>query len=101
MPRIIVALALMASINIVTIQLFMAGNIGPLARVLPLEQATMLTALFIVVLDIILVFWLITMRLPGQTVSSDFDRLFHKYYNGANFSEAFEKARQEFRKGLR
>lgn len=100
MARIIVALALIASINIVAIQLFMTGNVGPLASVLSLEQATMLTAVFIVVLDIILVFWIVTMRLPGQTVGSDFDRIFHKYYNGTNFSEAFEKARQEFRKGV-
>lgn len=100
MARVIVALAIMASINVVAIQLFISGNVGPLADFLPLQQATMITAVFIVMLDIMLVFWTITMKLPGQTSSQDFDRLFHKHYDGRNFNAAFEKARQEYKKAL-
>lgn len=101
MQRVIVALAVIASINIIALQLFMSGNVGPLAKFMPLEVATMITALFIVILDMILVFWLVTMRMPGQTPNSEFDALFRKHYNGANFNEAFEKARKEFWQRLR
>jgi len=97
MQRIIMALVIIGSFNIIAIQLFMTGNIGPLRDVLPYQQALMISALFTVIVDIVLVYMMMTM---GSGQGKGFDAIFKKYYDGHNFDEAFQKATKEFKKRL-
>lgn len=97
MARIILGLAVIASFNIIAIQLFMAGHIGPLADVLPYQQALLVSASGIIVMDFVLLYMLLTFG-PRRGARSGFDALFKKYYDGTNFDEAFSRATAEWRK---
>lgn len=94
MQRIIMALVVLGSFNVIAIQLFMAGNVGPLKSVLPYQQALLISAFFIVVTDIAVVYMMMTFKTGGK----DFDSLFKKHYNGHNYEEAFKKAGEEYKK---
>lgn len=98
MFRIIIWLCILASFNIVAIQLFMLGNSSPFLKVLPHNAAIMTSAAFTIIADIVLVYVLMVTRIGKKTGTSDqFDRLFQKHYNGNNRDEAFEKASKEWK----
>lgn len=97
MQRIIMALVILGSFNIIAIQLFMTGNIGPLQDVLPYQQTLMVSAFFMVVVDIFLIYTMMTLP-SGQ--GKGFDAIFKKHYDGHNFDEAFQKATKEFKNRL-
>jgi len=100
MIRIILALCVIASFNIIAIQLFMVGNVGPLVRYFPFQQALLITSFFIILADIIIIYTMLTLGKNRAATRDDFDRLFRKYYNGKNFKEAFERAGQEWKRRL-
>jgi hypothetical protein len=94
------ALCVIGSFNVIAIQLFMAGHIGPLANILPYQQALIVTAFFTVIVDIVLVYLMMTMGGISTSPKNEFDHLFKKYYNGKNYEEAFEKAKKEWKARL-
>jgi hypothetical protein len=100
MKRVMLALCVIGSFNVVAIQLFMAGNIGPLANILPYQQALIVTAFFTVVVDIVLIYLMMTIGGTSSTPQGEFDQIFKRYYNGKNYEEAFEKARKEWKSRL-
>lgn len=97
MQRVIIALIVIGSFNVIAIQLFMTGHVGPLTNILPFQQALMVSALFMVIVDIVLIYLMMT---TGGSKGKDFDALFKKYYNGHNFEEAFQRAGREYRNRL-
>ena len=100
MVRILLALCVIASFNIIAIQLFMAGNFGPLAAHFPFQQALLITSFFIILADIMIIYTMLTLGKQRAVTREDFDRLFRKYYNGKNFEEAFERAGREWKRKL-
>lgn len=98
MVRILLALCVIASFNIIAIQLFMAGHAGPLASYFPFQQALLITAFFIILADIMIIYTMLTIGKARAVTRDDFDRLFRKYYNGKNFEEAFERAGREWKR---
>ena len=100
MVRILLALCVIASFNIIAIQLFMAGNVGPLTNYFPFQQALLITSFFMILADIMIIYTMLTLGKDRTVTRDDFDRLFRKYYNGKNFEEAFERAGREWKRKL-
>ncbi len=98
LARVMLALAVMASFNVIAIQLFMTGNVGPLQNVMPYQAAMLFTCLFVIIVDLMVVYVMMTMNVGSGTARSSFDRLFRKHYNGKNFDEAFNLAAEEWKK---
>lgn len=99
MQRVIVALCVIMSFNVIAIQLFMAGHMGPLNDILSAQQALMVSAMGVVIIDIFLIH-LMMITGTGGSRKEKFDAFFRKHFDGHNFDEAFEKAREEYKKLL-
>ncbi len=100
MQRIILALCILGSFNIIAIQCFMAGNMPSLREFLPAQQALMVSAFFIIIIDIYMVFLMMTTGKKGDP-KTEFDALYRKYYLSCrNSKEAFDRATKDFQSRL-
>jgi len=96
--RIILALAVMASFNVLAIQLFISRNLGPITKILSLQQAMLISSFMVIIIDVVIIYFMIMFKTPSPYSSKEFDRLFKKYYNGKNSNEAFDRAKKEWLK---